>query len=354
MDRKQDIESKIKEIGNLVEKIKLQLQLAHQTMFTDPELSLNTAKEAWQSAKTIADPDLELEGLITICSSCLKSESYQELDKWNNLLAERGNELNRKYALGRAYLFRYAFANHFNKTKEAENYLHQALEYFEADNNNQGKTSCYISLGNIEFNQGDYDKAYEYYQSALNLYSEKNNEIIFILKQNIATVLMMKTEYHKAWTAFQDLLDIIPEYDYGTRSLLLINLGYISSILEEIPAAIQYYDEVMELTRHTPGEKIHVKASCAKADILIDIGKPEEAYLVLKAIKDDVDNTDNQFLIEKLYSSYLKYYKANNVHSGSVRFQAELLEMRNKISETLEKSNNPGELQHILSDLDEL
>jgi tetratricopeptide (TPR) repeat protein len=354
MDRKQDIESKIEETENLVEKIKLQIQLAHQTRFTDPELSFNTAKEAWQSAKAIAEPDLELKGLISICSSFPNSESYQEFEKWINLLEERGNELNRKYALGRAKLFRYVFADHFGKIEEAENFLHQALEYFDADNNIQGKTTCYICMGNIQFNQGDYDKAYEYYQSALNLYPNENNEIIFTLKQNIATVLMMKKEYHKAWTAFQDLLDIIPEYEYGTRSLLLINLGYISNILGEISAAIQYYDEVMELTSHTPGEKIHVKASCAKANILIKDGNPEEAYQVLKAIKDEVDNTQNQFLVELLYSCYLKYYKAKKETSGLVRFQGELLDMRNKLSETLKKSNKPEELQQILSDLDEL
>ncbi|MCF7912075.1 MAG: tetratricopeptide repeat protein [Candidatus Cloacimonetes bacterium] len=354
MDRNQDIVSKIEETKNQVEKIKLQIQLAHQTRFTDPELSLNTAKEAWHLAKTIADTDLELEGLITICSSFLNSESYQELDKWINLLENRGNEMNRKYALGRANLFHYVFANHYGKTKEAGKFLHQALEYFEDDNNTRGKTTCYISMGNIEFNQGDYDKANEYYQSALNLYPEENNEIVFTLKQNIASVLMMKKEYHKAWTAFQDLLDIIPEYEYGTRSLLLINLGYLSTILGEIPAAIQYYDEVMELKQHTTGEKIHVKASCAKADILINMGKPEEACQVLKAIKADVDNTQNQFLIEKLYRSYLKYYQAKNVNSGLLRFQVELLEMRNKINETMQTSSKPEELQNIISGIDEL
>jgi len=354
MDGKQKIESKIKETSDLVEKTKLQIQLAHQTSYTDPELSLNLSKEAWETAKIISDPDLELKSIISICSWYVSSDSYQEFEKWIDLLEERGKELNRKYALGRANLFRYALENHFGKQIEAENCLHQALEYFEVGNNIQGKTTCYISLGNIKFNQGNYDEAYEYYQSGLKLYPEDNNEIIFTLRQNIATVLFMQQEYHKAWEAYQDLLDEIPENDYGTRALILINLGNISKILKEIPAAIQYYDEVIKLTRHTPGEKLHVKACCAKTDILIEMGKPEEAYKILKTIKKIVENTQNQYLIEKLYSTFIKYYKAQNALYGAAGFQTDLLDMKIKISEILGKSKNLEELHQLISNIDGL
>jgi len=354
MAGKQDIESKIKETSDLVEKTRLQIQLAHQTRYTNPEHSLNLSKEAWKTAKIISDPDLELKSIISICSWYVSSDSYQEFEKWTNLLEKRGKELNRKYALGRANLFRYAFDNHFGKQIEAENCLYLALEYFEADNNIQGKTTCYLSLGNIKFNQGNYDKACEYYQAALKLSPEENNEITFTLRQNIATVLLMQQEYHQAWEAYQDLLDIIPENNYGTRALILINLGNISYILKEIPAAIQYYDEVIKLTLHTPGEKIHVKASCAKANILIEMGKPLEAYKILKAIKKNVEITQNQYLLEKLYGSFIKYYQAENALYGAAGFQTDLLDMKIKISEILEKSNNPEELHQLLSDIDDL
>ncbi|MDP8219965.1 MAG: tetratricopeptide repeat protein [Candidatus Stygibacter frigidus] len=354
MDGKQEIESKIKETSDLVEKAKLQILLAHQTQYTDPEFSINLSKEAWKAAKIISDPDLELKSLISICASYSSSDFYREFEKWIDLLEERGKELNQKYALGRASLFRYAFENHFGKQVEAVNCLHQALEYFEADNNIQGKTTCYISLGNIKFNQGNYDKAYEYYQTGLKLYPDDNNEISFTLRQNIATVLFMQHEYNKAWVAYQDLLDIIPENDYGTRALILINLGNLSSIIKEIPAAIQYYDEVIKLTLHTPSDKIHVKATCAKADILIEMGKPKEAHKILKAIKNDVENTKNQYLIEKLYSTIIKYYKAENALHYAAGFQTDLSDMKLKISGFLEKNNNPEELHQLITDIDAL
>ncbi|MDP8269714.1 MAG: hypothetical protein P9L97_13405 [Candidatus Tenebribacter davisii] len=80
----------------------------------------------------------------------------------------------------------------------------------------------------------------------------------------------------------------------------------------------------------------------------------KEAYKILKAIKKNIENTQNQYLLEKLYSTIIKYYKAKNTLSGAAGFQTDLLDMKIKISEILEKNNNPEELHQLISDIEDL
>ncbi|MCF7912842.1 MAG: GHKL domain-containing protein [Candidatus Cloacimonetes bacterium] len=347
MKDRNDIELEVKETEIPKEKIRLQIKYAHKVRYTDPELSLRIAKDAWQEAKNISEPDLELGAIISICSSCLSDESCEDTETWINLLMERGKELNRNYALGRANLFRYAYSNHYGKRKEAENYLYQALENFDADHNDQGRSTCYISLGNIKFNQGNHDQAYEYYQTALTLVPKENKEILFTLRQNIASVFIRQQEYLKAWDVYHDILDHLPEHDFATRALVLINLGSLCSITGELPEALQYYDEVIKLTKNTPGDNVHVKACCMKAGILLEKGKPEEACKILTQIEDNVKKTQNPYLLEKLFSYFIEYYKAKRDLSGVTKYQAELLKVKDNIIESAGINDHNNEIMQL-------
>ena len=293
---------------------------------------MNLAKEAWWEAKIISDPDLELKSLISICSSYVARDAFQEIYKWATLLSERGKELKRNSAVGRANLFHYFICNHYGKHKEAKNNLHKALECFKEDDNINGKTTCYISLGNIKFHQKNYDMAHQYYQSALKLLSEENNELDFTLRQNIASVYIMQQEYLKAWDVYQRLLDRIPQHEYGSRALILFNLGFLCRKTTETAAAIQYFDEAITLTQQSPGEDVHVKANCMKAETLIEMGTPDEAYKILKAVECNAGKIQNSYLLEELFNSYLMYYEAKNDLTGLAKYQAKLAEVISKRS----------------------
>lgn len=314
MENISDLEEELFKAEDLTQRVNLLIKVAHENIFSDPEFSSKTSIRAWEQAKKSSDPDLELRAIISICSSCFYDESCKEIDDWIDLLESKGNALQRYYAIGRANLFRYAKSKKFGRIQESIVYLNKALEAFNISDNNPGRASCYISLGNIEFNQENYLKAYDHYQSALPLVDPRNPDMLFTLRQNIATALTKLKKFHEAWEVYQDVLDNIPDFDIRNRSLTLYNLGNLCMMLGELDASIEYFEEVIKLTNLQPTDAVHVKANCVMAEILLQQEKFDEGLLFLESAFRNAVNALDPSLLEMAQKRYMQYCKELENH----------------------------------------
>lgn len=309
MEKNKELEEILAQTEDVMQRVNLLIKAAHESIFSDPEFSSKTSIRAWEEAKKSTEPDLELKAIISVCSSCFYNDSCHDMDHWLELLESKGKALKRHFALGRANLFRYVMSKKIGNIQESKRYLNKALEAFKIDDNNPGKASCYISLGNMEFERENYQKAYEHYQSALPLVEPRNTDMLFTLQQNIATALTKLKKYHDAWEIYQDVLDKIPDFDIGNRSLTLYNLGNLCIMLGELDASIDYFEEVIKLTNLQPTDLVHVRANCLMADILQQKGKLDQGFRFLEtAFKNALKSPDPSLLdsAKKLFMQYVK------------------------------------------------
>jgi len=192
-------------------------------------------------------------------------------------------------------------------------YLNKALLYFDReleiarDLNNQEKESTALNnIAAIYANQGNYDKALEYYNKSLRLTTKPTS--IANIYNNIATVYSGKGDNNKAVEYFKKAVELAQKAgDYHGTAMYMLNLGASYTDLKNFQEAQRYLQQGLLMMQklgnkdwEATGYAYFGKLYLAQNKKALSREYFTKAYNLFKATG---DNNDAQWV----YETYLKY-----------------------------------------------
>jgi len=184
-------------------------------------------------------------------------------------------------------------------------YNYRALEIARDLNNQEGESSALNNIAEIYDEQGNYDKALEYYNKSLQLTSEPSS--IATTYSNIASVYSDKGDYNKAVEYYKKAIELDQESgDYHDTAGVMLNLGNAYTDLKNFSEA-QYYLQKGLLMMQKLGDKYWEalgyayfgKLYLAQNKKALSKEYFTKAYNLFKAIGDSGD-------AQEVYETYLK------------------------------------------------
>jgi signal transduction histidine kinase/Tfp pilus assembly protein PilF len=222
-------------------RVNLLNDLAYELYFSDLELTLKYAQEAYDISKDLEFEKGEARSLILI------GIYYDEKSDFMNALI----------------------------------YYNRALHIYEKLNDKQGLTKCYNNIGVVHRYQGDYFRALEYYQKSLKIAEEQGDRSgVSYSLNNIGIVYFYIEDYSKAREYYEKSLSIDEELgDKNGVAYSLNNIGIIYEFQSNFPKALEYYQKSLVIK-----EEIDNKSGLAKglnniAAIYMHLKDYENAYV---------------------------------------------------------------------------
>ena len=319
------------EFAEISVKLSGDLRLAFEKRGTDPQYTYDLVMSVYQQSLQLQMSKIEMRALHAICSINHNFETGRSPEYWIDILKQRGMELNDNLAIGRSYVHRYRWARQDGKYLEATSFLNQALAFFDPQLHTTDVSTCYTGLGNIHTHLEEYDIAEKYYQQSLALLKDKPLHSSFNLRQNIASLYLLKKDYAKAWEGYHNLLPQLSDSDFFTRILVLQNLGHICHVTNQLPEAVEYFQEALSLKLQTSAQERLINSFCNLIDVYISLKLPDKVIEYLhKAEKFlSTDNLADQIEIMKVY---IKYYKMTNDSSSQIQYYEKLITAKDKLS----------------------
>lgn len=201
----------------------------------------------------------------------------------------------------------------------------KAIEYYESAISMMGvngniimKANFMNNLGEVYKHKEDYDKAYEYYYETLSIFNQYGiNEGVIVAENNIGECFLVKGEYDKALMYFQQSLKKIDKQnDFYKLAILYNNIGKVHLGKKNSSKAIPYFNKSI--------------ASGNKLDLLEEIfpayenlakayemnGNYKEAYLQHKKyaeVKDEFTKASNAEKISDIDTKYQTVKKEKEI-----------------------------------------
>ncbi|MDP8220085.1 MAG: tetratricopeptide repeat protein, partial [Candidatus Stygibacter frigidus] len=322
-------------------KIDLRLDIAFKIRIENPQKSTEAALTAYEESIAAGETQLELRALNQICTTALYNDDFKDAETWIDKLAQRGIETDHNASIGRSYIHKYRWSSRAGKLSEAAEYLIHALEFLNPEQNRSDCAACYNGLGNIYYELQDAEKSLKYYTLALPLVKNLSSNTYFAVKQNIGIVHLMRHEYNKAWDIYHSVLDELPAGELGTKRLVLINLSHICQKTTEYEQAIEYIDQVIELSsKHFPEHDL-IRPLCNKGLILIDMGELDKSIKIFNKAEKLALKSENLADLMEVYHGIVVYYKKTKDFDRLVKYYDKLF----KATEKLHKSDKHGEIE---------
>ena len=176
-----------------------------------------------------------------------------------------------------------------------------------------GMATSYNNLGNIYSDQGDFVKALQHYQKALDLVETTNRPKASIYYSNIGSIYLAQGIYPKALEQFQKALTICEDLnDQEGMAVAYNNIGIIYNNAGDTTKALGYYEKSVELNK-----KLEDKQGLAETYINIaGIKKAQREYAQALeygrkslALQRDLNNTQG---IAGVYGVIGEIYAARN------------------------------------------
>jgi len=314
------------------EGISKRLENAYKIRMTNSHLSTEQALTAYQEAVDIKDTTLELRAINTICTAALYNTDFTEHEQWIDLLQQRSIELDNPAYTGVSYILRSRWSSNSGKLTEAAGFLLKALDYLDPKLNLQNVATCYNSLGKIYFKNKNYDKAYEYLMKAKPFADDLPIGFYFNLQQNIGAIHIVRKEYTEAWNIFHDLLPKIPKSELIIKTIVLQNLGHICQITDELPDALNYFQEARDLKLQAGINHELIRTICNIVYIYLDSENADKAYENLQIANNIIPECK---LIDKiyLYKAFIRYYKYINDLANQVAYYEKLIAAKDMLAE---------------------
>jgi len=224
---------------------------------------------------------------------------------------------------GRYYLSRHYGMDGNTYPVERVNFLHRALEQFEASDS----ISIYYlgntlrALGNLNRTHGDYDKSASFYQRELELYTSHypiDHFNISICNYNLGGVYYEKLEFEKALDHFLKAHRIwIKTYKPDSHRMRSLNeaIGDMYWELDDHEKALEYFNYAVPFQKHVNNDES--ESTLTKADSLLEAGNYASA---MKYYKEAVNWREKTFGKDHLLTGACKNFVARALHAaGDVR-----------------------------------
>ncbi len=222
-------------------------------MFSDKVYKSLLQKKAKKDREGFTDTleliiDLDSDFFNSVNREYQKNLSIEEVNKELKILAtdevierakywlENYPKKDAKYALllnNLAYLHKSK-----NEIEEAQKFATQALEIYQEIVKLNPKDDAYINMGKSYNYKGEYDKALEYFQKAIEL-NPKNDDAY----SGMGVSYYQQKEYDIAIESYQKAIELNPKNDNG---YLIIGGSYYNK--EEYDRALEYFQKAIELS----------------------------------------------------------------------------------------------------------
>lgn len=201
--------------------------------------------------------DYLIKGYQQIVYCGIQIHKHKLIEKFADKLLQLANKLNLKEKMAIALRF-LGLAHGMQKDNAtAENYYRQSIALFRRLSNNTGKYApnigaAYNYIGDIRRAENDLSEALQYYEKAINLYTQ----------HNVGEAL----------------------------SIIYINAGYMAFELGDYEKTRKYLEEALRISTKVGGEmgywclKSHCTLNCMLALIAVREGKPTEGLKYLKKV----------------------------------------------------------------------
>ncbi|MGB3464258.1 MAG: tetratricopeptide repeat protein [Cyclobacteriaceae bacterium] len=252
--------------------------------------------------------------------------------------ATQGEQLarNLKFPLGeaRSILLISQYYREKRQYLKAEEFTDKALTIFVRQEDTDGMIGCYENLGEIAFDQFQFDKAALYYQKVAAIHEADNHSKKLVDTWiAIAKIYRYKQDFPKAKSLLNQILVLAKTIDYQRATVLALNsLGSINSATNNYPEAIDNFNRALIMAEANEEVKIIPVLLHNIAAVYLRQGSLEKsldylnkAYLGYEKNKDikNIINCLNDlgslYKTREDYQIALQYYKSALVIAGEER-----------------------------------
>lgn len=206
-------------------------------------------------------------------------------------------------------------------SKALDNFL-LGLKYSK----NLDKEKEYINIGAVFFNEQEYDEAYNYYNKALEILTNKGNQYgIMVANNNIGDVFKMMEKYDVALMYYKKVISVSEASVHPELGIVCINnIGVIKEMMGDSDSAIYYYSKGLEKAENLGDQLLITRSLGLIGKTLFDKGLYAKAKSYLErafhlsrslVIYEDMSNTAELLqLIDEKKGNYKEAYFYSNIH----------------------------------------
>lgn len=267
---------------------------------------------------------------------CFKSQ-YEESHRIGHIaLGIQQREMKDSMGLGLT-LNRIGIANlQFGRLEEAQKYMEEALEYFNALENEELIDLALNNLGILATQQKNYDLGIDYYSKSLSI--RKSQESWFWVAYsyfNIANLYLETNQidsaekyYSKSLRTFEEKTtkQEVPPMVYG-------GLGELKMKQADFPSAIVFFKKSIKGSEERKHTELIVQTQVLLAEALFKNGDFKEAYEILNEYQASAQRLDSVNDISKVSEIEEKYKNAEK-EVEIVRLKTEELQTRNSVQKS--------------------
>lgn len=217
-----------------------------------------------------------------------------------------------------------AFSAFESNSSDAENKANQLLDVAIKYGSPVHQINAYTILGIVNKNKGYYVTSVDYYNQALNVAEESNDQgRISACYNNIGSVYQIQENYDKALYYYKASLAIEDELNNPSqKSIRLYNLGEIYREMDSMSLALSHFNSSLLIEKEHKNEDGVVYALLGIADIYIQLGKLTDARISLDESEIYIDNSGVEIQVlygilrGRLLKSEGRYVEALSILQG--------------------------------------
>ncbi len=222
------------------------------------------------------------------------------------------------------------FYNDENLVLASQYYL-QAMSIREQINDLEGMASSYNQMGNINYLQGDYEKAEAYYLQNLATARKLKHPNKFLSYSNLTSIYIKREEFEKARRYLDTSIRLSRDYANAT-AVNYIQMAEIHQKMNDYDSALFWYDKSMELCRQIPDSSRMIYVANLKARIYALKGDMHQAEsLVNYAAEIEIRHPSfyqKEFFLEikaMIHESRKEFELANQAHKDLIAIKDSIL-----------------------------
>jgi diguanylate cyclase (GGDEF)-like protein len=193
----------------------------------------------------------------------------------------------------------------------------EAYEKSMNTNYEEGIAKCSLLFGMLKYKTKDFSDANEYFESCLTI-CNKNHYLDIHTKvlQQLGDLRLEVNDFESALEYYLNCLKISNQ----EKEIILLRIGFIYKELEQYNIAIEYFEEVVDLSISKEVSYSLSKAYSYLAECYINEGGVKEAGMFIKkAINTAIENSDD-FDFGYAYMVYAKYHFLTGELKESIAF----------------------------------
>jgi len=255
-------------------KTKRLLDEAMSAVGTDPGRAYNLAEDAFMMAEESKDDSSLMVATYIMGNANAQQGNYTDaLRDFNNALSLSSKlKLDNMTGTLRSSLASLCMAQ--GDYSDAVVHAQQTLETYQKTGNRRGIANSYNVLGNANSSLGNARLALEYYGKALAIYKALNRpDGVLTMKNNIGDLLYQQGEYDEAMITFQQVLEArMKSPDTVAVAVAYVNMGLVLAKKEKFAEALEYQLRALKIYEGIDSQK----------DIALSYKDVADAYLGLR------------------------------------------------------------------------